>query len=227
MNFRNPFFFLFIGIAVGIILTYSLLHYANERTCPTQETRQAIQQNLSCPQQTCKNTTCPNLTCPAASCPDKECINDSSITPIFDDEFYAEMHKQINEANKSIHLILTEARYYPKTPKILANRIIEDLINASKRGVEVKIIIEEDPDNMEAYNILKQNAINVRFDGNKTNTHSKLAIIDQETTIIGSTDISYYSIEKNKETNALIRSENTAEQYENYFQNNWNTTIET
>jgi phosphatidylserine/phosphatidylglycerophosphate/cardiolipin synthase-like enzyme len=196
MNLSNPLLLLLIGISIGIVLTYSVLHYAAERTCPIPECRETI-------------------------CPEKECLDNTLVTPLSDREFYDAMRKEISNSNQSIHLILSEARYYPKSPKILVNQLFEDLSNASSRGVNVKVLMENSSENKDGYNFLKNNSVDVKIHNNKTTTHAKLAVIDGNTVIMGSTDFSYYSIEKNNEIDVIIESNKTAAYYENYFKKIW------
>jgi len=48
-------------------------------------------------------------------------------------------------------------------------------------------------------------------------THSKLIIIDNYITVIGSTNWSYSALMKNNESSVIISSSEVAEHYEEYF----------
>jgi len=77
-----------------------------------------------------------------------------------------------------------------------------------------------------AFNLLKDRGINIIYDSRSVTTHSKLVIIDGRIVILGSTNFSYYGLEKNNEANVLIESEKISEQYEAYFNDLWNDLME-
>ncbi len=74
-----------------------------------------------------------------------------------------------------------------------ATQLLEKLIEAQNRGVQVEVILE-----LSAYNQslnksneytlkkLRKNGIKARFDSKKKQTHTKLVIIDERLTFIGS-----------------------------------------
>jgi cardiolipin synthase len=54
----------------------------------------------------------------------------------------------------------------------------------------------------------------IKIDGS---THSKLIIVDGSVVIVGSTNWSYYAIDKNHEANVLISDVRIAREFEEYF----------
>jgi len=64
--------------------------------------------------------------------------------------------------------------------------------------------------NWTAYEFLTANGIPVYFESPSTYLHAKVAVIDKETVLLGSTNWSQISLTKNIETNVLIRSKDVA-----------------
>lgn len=94
-------------------------------------------------------------------------------------------------------------------------QLLEALVNAKKRGVSVKVILEyhrlEDftPSglNYNAYHYLKDNGIDVYFDEFSSNClHLKTIIIDKELVITGSSNWSEAAFKSSYETNFILKS---------------------
>ena len=149
------------------------------------------------------------------------------IKPICDREYFPAVHSLLKKAKKSIYLIMHQIRYYEEYPRSSANLFCKDLIAATKRGVDVKVIIEQsdlemfsdssDKNRDVGYRLAK-GGVTVYFDPLKTTTHCKLLIVDKRYTVIGSTNWSYYALDKNYESSVLIESEKTANYFIKYFE---------
>jgi phosphatidylserine/phosphatidylglycerophosphate/cardiolipin synthase-like enzyme len=155
------------------------------------------------------------------SCPEKNCAKDSEIIPISDRGYFPAVHEALQNAKSSIHIVSFELKYYNKYSSSQQNQIIEDLIAARKRGVDVKIVVDEYADsdpNTNGFDYVKSNGVDIKYDSNKTTTHCKLVVIDGKVVILGSTNFSFYALEKNNEVDVILFSENTARYFERYFQ---------
>jgi len=135
------------------------------------------------------------------------------VQPIPNRLYHPTVHKLLKEAKKSIYIVMFEMFYYQKYPESLENQLIQDLIDAHKRGVNVEVILEQGTvekvtrRNREEGGFMLSNAgVKVYFDSLTTTTHNKLIIVDERYTIIGSTNWSYYGLEKNNEASVLIDS---------------------
>jgi hypothetical protein len=154
-------------------------------------------------------------------CPQAYCIDQASVIPISDRGYYPAAHEALQKASNSIHIAAFELKYYPNYPESKENILVYDLIEAHKRGVDVKIIIDEYSTENNAFNYLRENGVQVKYDGRDVTTHAKLIIIDGEIVILGSTNFSYYGLEKNREVDVLILAEHIADYFERYFQELW------
>ena len=148
----------------------------------------------------------------------------ASITPINDRDYYPAVKEVFEGAIDSIHIVLYGAKHYenPQDDNEWVNDLIIELGNAAARGVDVKIIFDQEWNNIAETTIhLKSLGIDVEFDSKETRTHAKFIVIDSKLVIIGSTNWSYHALQLNHEANVLIRNKELANQYEDYFEDLW------
>ena len=152
-------------------------------------------------------------------CPTTSCLDGVDVIPVSDRGYAAAALKEIESARHTIHIASFGLKYYENYPDSSVNKIVDALIDAHNRGVEVRIIVDQYSKENNAFELLQASGVDIRYDSKSVTTHSKLFIIDGKTVILGSTNLSYYGFEKNSEANVIIRDEKTAEYYENYFLN--------
>lgn len=155
-----------------------------------------------------------------------------NVETVNNEDYFPKVHELMQKAKKSIYVIMFSANYYDKYPDSPPNVLLNDLVNAKKKGLDVKIILEQEnpsnigfftkkkiaPDNNErVMRYLKQNNVPCVLDAMDTVTHSKLILVDDEYTVIGSTNWSYSALTKNNETSVIIKSRETAKSYLAYF----------
>jgi len=148
------------------------------------------------------------------------------VAPIDDRSYFAAVDNLIRKANVSVDVVLYQSRFYFRYPNTGSNRFIADLIEASRRGVKVRAVIEQanwnidnSEKNRDVFNILDSNGIEVYFDSPARTTHSKLVLVDGRYAVIGSSNWSYYSLERNNEANVVIDSKKLASLLTDYFEN--------
>ncbi|HDN83673.1 MAG TPA: hypothetical protein ENG50_04850 [Candidatus Altiarchaeales archaeon] len=149
------------------------------------------------------------------------CISNSKIIPVFDRDFYPVVMKALKNANESIEIIAFKLSYYPKYRNSKENKLVWELIKARERGVKVRILLDEYPNKNSAYSLLKSRGIDIKYDSKNVTTHAKVIIIDGKIVILGSTNFSYYGLEKNHEANIYIESEEVAKAFRDYFEKLW------
>lgn len=108
---------------------------------------------------------------------------------------------------------------YSFTSDLLADALIE----LKNRGVDVKVVIEEQQANVRGseYERLKNAGIDVRIDGNPDLMHHKFAVIDDELVITGSYNWSAAAEEKNDENLVVLNDKEVAELYRKEFERVW------
>jgi phosphatidylserine/phosphatidylglycerophosphate/cardiolipin synthase-like enzyme len=156
------------------------------------------------------------------ACPRTYCVDHASIIPISDRGYFPAVHDALQKADRSIHIAAFELKYYTGYPESNENTLVNDLIEAKNRGVEVMIIVDEYSDENNAFEYLRENDIPIKYDKKDVTTHAKLIIIDGKIVVLGSTNFSYYGLERNREVDVIIFAEHIADYFERYFQELWN-----
>jgi phosphatidylserine/phosphatidylglycerophosphate/cardiolipin synthase-like enzyme len=132
-------------------------------------------------------------------------------------------------AQRSVHVVMYRASHYPGYPGSLSNVILQGVIDAAGRGLDVRIVLDDCaffPDsaeaNLEAALFLHLHGVDVRLDDPSVTTHAKLVIVDEESVLVGSTNWNYYSLEKDNEVDlAFIGLRSVALPYERFFRLVW------
>ena len=123
----------------------------------------------------------------------------------------------INQAKKSIYI----PAFY-----ITHNDIIDALINAHKRGIEIKIIVDETSVKGKYVNVnyIKQNGIDLKIENWAGKMHMKSIIIDDDILVIGSMNFTKQGERMNDENCIVIKNSqilNSA--YKKMFFKLWNS----
>lgn len=151
------------------------------------------------------------------------------VIPLVDSDYYPQVHQTLITAKKSILCVMYIADVDPKYPHSWEYNLVNDLISAHRRGIEVTVIFDQNvmfwetgkkrkkterkSDN--AYELLKKNGVPVYYDSDDRVTHSKVLVIDGYITIMGSTNWTYSALKKNHEASVLIKSRSVAEEFLN------------
>jgi phosphatidylserine/phosphatidylglycerophosphate/cardiolipin synthase-like enzyme len=135
--------------------------------------------------------------------------------------YFPEASALLEAANSSIHVVMYSLNYYADYPDSNANLLVEKLEAASKSGLDVRVLVDEEATDRPLVTLLKERGINAKFDSKETRTHAKLIIIDSKIIIIGSTNWSYSALDQNHEASVAINSPPLAEQFEAYFEKIW------
>ncbi|MFA5392982.1 MAG: phospholipase D-like domain-containing protein [Candidatus Ratteibacteria bacterium] len=148
------------------------------------------------------------------------------VKVILDRQYYPVALKAIKEAKESINFAVFEIRYYPEYPQSFSNRLIDGLILAAQRGVNVEVCLEQSKgynqdnalDNVKVAYKLINSGVKTYLDNPKKTLHAKFLVVDRRLVLLGSTNWAYYSLDKNWETNLLVDSRKIAEELLGYFE---------
>ncbi|UJS16743.1 MAG: phospholipase D-like domain-containing protein [Candidatus Jettenia sp.] len=149
------------------------------------------------------------------------------VVPLIDGEYYPQAHQSLITAKKSVFCIMYIADIDPKYNHGYEYNLVNDLINAHRRGVVVTVIFDQnitfwkkgkkgkeiESKSRKAYELLKKNGVPVYYDSKDCVTHSKILVIDGYITILGSTNWTYSALKKNHEASVLIKSHRVAEAF--------------
>jgi phosphatidylserine/phosphatidylglycerophosphate/cardiolipin synthase-like enzyme len=116
----------------------------------------------------------------------------------------------ISQARKSIYVAM-----YSFTRDGLASA----LVDAKNRGVEVKVIMEEENAYVQGsdYRMLKEAGVDIRLDGNPALMHHKFMVVDGEIIVTGSYNWSTAAEDRNDENFVVIRDRSVAERFMQEF----------
>ncbi|MBX7244531.1 MAG: hypothetical protein K1X53_03475 [Candidatus Sumerlaeaceae bacterium] len=157
----------------------------------------------------------------------------ADVEPIADRLFYPAMHREFLNAKQSIDVVQRSLSLYDNLPRIagksplpgepasMTNVLAEDLVSAHKRGVKVQVILStpegfdtSDSDKTAAY--LMPKGVAVYHDDPKVQTHAKMAMVDSDKTIVGSTNWTYPAIEQGNEASVIVTSPEVNKVYQDY-----------
>lgn len=121
---------------------------------------------------------------------------------------------------------IKNARKYIYLPVFFVTdkNITEELINAKKRGVDVKIIIDAlgAANKYSKHEILRQAGVPVKTENYAGKMHTKTIVIDDEYLILGSMNFSVSGNCKNDENLVVLKNREAAVFYKNFFLYLWN-----
>ena len=143
------------------------------------------------------------------------------ITLLQDYEYAPSLFDGLRSARRSIvcsfYLFkLTDSR------SNLPRRIADELIGASRRGVDVQVVLEAtnrsrdrlNGDNYRTASYLSRGGVKVRFDSLRKTSHSKVVVIDHRILFLGSHNLTQSSLTHNREVSVRIDSPDLALQME-------------
>jgi len=143
------------------------------------------------------------------------------IIPVVDRNYFPVAKKLIQKAQKSICISMFVMKRGKKANSFV-NLLIEELKNAAKRGVTIRILLENKKVNQSVVDFLRGiRNIEIKFDSPQKTTHNKIVIIDENTIFIGSTNWTEKSIGYANEANAAIKDKEIAEYFQEYFNCLW------
>ncbi|MCS7113392.1 MAG: phospholipase D-like domain-containing protein [Candidatus Bathyarchaeota archaeon] len=141
-----------------------------------------------------------------------------------DRSYLEKAYRLIANAKSSIYLVMYAVESNPMDEGNPANILIDTLIHAYLRGVNVKVLFDEET----AFNYpetiakLKSYGIPVRLDGDKAiATHSKLLVVDGFYVLAGSHDWTKNSLNRNYEYSIMIASSIYGSEALSYAEDTW------
>ncbi|SNB47208.1 phospholipase D-like domain-containing protein [Geobacter sp. DSM 9736] len=147
----------------------------------------------------------------------------AKLTLLRNQEYAAALLESIRSAKSSIvfSFYLFKAT---NTPGNLPGKIVDELIAARKRGVDVTVYLEKkagkDPliaDNRRTAELLLRGGVRVLFDSPNVTSHAKAGIIDRRFVFLGSHNLTDGALRRNNELSVLIDSPELAAEIRSYL----------
>lgn len=152
----------------------------------------------------------------------------ATVEDISGAKYFPSVKEALSKAEKSIYMVMYFVSFNPQEKTSAVSGLVEELVNAHKRGVKVKVILDQNIDfdawegikgewekenkNSALFVYLKKQGIEVYYDSLYVLTHAKVIVIDGEISILGSANWSGSSLNKNWEVSCLIKSKDLAKQ---------------
>ncbi len=122
----------------------------------------------------------------------------------------------IKGANSSIYFM---------TFSFTRDDIGNELINADRRGLDVKGVFERTQNNQwNQYSRLEKAGLDVRWDNNPANMHHKVFVVDNKTVTTGSTNPSNNGLTRNDENIIIFENKRIADMFLEEFRKVWRIT---
>lgn len=141
-----------------------------------------------------------------------------------DSEIEIYFSPQDNTSSRIIQII-RGAKHYIYIPAFLITHtnIAEELVNARRRNIDVRVIIDANSTGMRnsKYKYLRQNGILLKTENYAGKLHSKTMIIDDEYLITGSMNFSNSGENKNDENTLIIKNSKLAKSHKDFFLYLW------
>ena len=162
--------------------------------------------------------------------PEKEYETSTKVNPASGDvlilanaDYFPALLSQIKEAKTSIDLAMFVFKT-TKSSKDRPSQIVKELIKASQWGVKVRIFLENsgydeklNVANKKTAEQLREQGIEVIFDSPNITTHTKLVVIDQRYSFVGSHNFTNSALKYNNEMSLLIDDQKLAKKLTAYM----------
>lgn len=149
------------------------------------------------------------------------------VRPLLGKAYYPEVLDLIGNAQSSIYLVMYGIQLRDRDEKDLVHNLLRELIEADRRGARVMVILQTGPDddwgeyvteiNRETKRLLRSEGVRVYLDDERTTLHSKLLVVDEEITVLGSHNWTFAAFMRNNESSVKITSPAVARRYIRYF----------
>jgi phosphatidylserine/phosphatidylglycerophosphate/cardiolipin synthase-like enzyme len=148
-------------------------------------------------------------------------LDGCAVELLFDKQYFTTVLAALNAATTSIDVAMF---YFGKSrsASAMTSRLATALIKAHGRGVKVRVMLDVDQPgaifrselaNTARLEELRAAGIEVAFDDPATAMHSKLVVVDGDTTFVGSHNWTEGSVSKYRELSVVVRSRKVADVY--------------
>jgi len=123
----------------------------------------------------------------------------------------------IKNAKKTIFAIVYDWKWYPAQMGSSIQIFNQEIVRKAKQGFEVKVILND----RKTASILEKEGVKTKVGDFGGLVHTKMLLIDDDITIIGSHNFTYNAFETNFEISILSQDRAMTKDLTNYFLNLW------
>lgn len=152
----------------------------------------------------------------------------AKVTPLCGQTFIEKLLEQLGKVQTNVQVIQYQWRIYPQHPEYPIQKLTQAILQQCQKGIKYQVILNNFKGsanllslNNTASRYLTEAGASVKYGGNGIITHSKLWILDNKITFIGSHNLSHNAISLNRETSVMIENTGIATEYRRYFDLIW------
>ncbi len=163
----------------------------------------------------------------SAAEPRSETLELPGVSTVINRQHFPALLKLLDSARKKIQILMYGMSYNANYPDSSPNRLIDALIDARKRGVEVEVILDKSDYNQMLNEVnaatrehLEKGGVRVRYDSEKITSHAKLIIVDDQA-VVGSPNWGYKALDVRNECSLIVSDPKTVNSFRQYFHRIW------
>jgi len=153
---------------------------------------------------------------------------DAIVTPLPGNTFLPILRKVVGGVKYSVDVIQYQWNFYPYDKGLALQQFNENVIGQIRKGIKYRVLLNIESvthkitrANQQTKRNLESVGAKVKFGPQSVITHSKIFIVDDQYVILGSHNLSKFSVAQNDETSVLINNRTVAMEYKRYFNLLW------
>jgi competence ComEA-like helix-hairpin-helix protein len=165
----------------------------------------------------------PEQPSPPSQSPAKVKTSQGDVVVLANADYFPALLSKIQEAKADIGLTMFVFKT-TKSPKNRPSMVVAELISAARRGVRVQVFLEKsgydeklNVTNRQTADKLRKHGVKVTFDAPNITTHTKLVVIDQRFSFVGSHNFTHAALRYNNELSLLIDDQALAHRLTDYM----------
>lgn len=160
-----------------------------------------------------------------------------SVDLLFGPEYAEKVLSLVQSAQKRCWVAVYVASYSDSFEFSIQNRLFQALVERFKKGVDVKVILDESNEwdvlknrpsekrstkNDAVFQYLNDNGVPVLMDSPSQTMHGKFVVVDDLWVVLGSTNWTYSALSKNVEVSTILKNESLNAEMQIFFEKLWN-----
>lgn len=137
---------------------------------------------------------------------------------LFNGEYFFQLRDAIQNAKTSIYVSMYLVEHTPNNDSTRNNILLNDIVDAKKRGVQVRFILGNMVRYPDTDNFLTANGIPYKTGA----SHAKIVIIDSNLAFVGTHNLNRHALEFNKEQSIMTANSAVVAEAKTFYDGWWN-----